>query len=501
MGAVSVPAPIGGWNARDALDKMQATDAVVISNWIPRAGYVESRAGSQEHVSGLGGTVESIMPYRGASAVKLLAAADGEIWDVSTTGAPASIKSGLTNDLWQYIHHSNVLVMTNGADTPQVYNGTTIIDIVVTGVTATTLWGCNAFKGRAFYWKQNDQSYWYAAANSYQGALTEFDLSRVAVSGGSLVQMVTWTLDSGDGVDDLAAFVFSTGEVILYQGSDPGDANDWALVGKFNIGEPISVRSHCHVGGTEIIATKDGYLDLAKSIHGGEYSEKSNYSHKIIKAAKDAATQYGGNTGWTCLLYPAGNLFIVNVPISSEESIQHVRDTTNGGWTKFTGWNARAFGVHEDKLYFGTSDGKVYLADIGINDDGTAIALQATPAFSPLVSRAMRKLITSCCVVSNYTYPNKWALDGLADFQLTTRSTVQSDTAPVSGASAWDTSDWDTTDWAMDSTSADINAQPMAWRSLRAIGYTVTCSIRLNSQAQRIVWFSTGYIFKNAGAI
>ena len=231
MGAVSVPAPIGGWNARDALDKMDATDAVVLVNWIPRAGYVESRAGTQEHVAGLGGTVESVIPYRGASAVKLLAAANNKIWDISTTGAPSSIKSGLTNDLWQYIHHSNVVVMTNGADTPQKYDGATISDVTITGVTPSTLWGCNTFKGRAFYWKENDQSFWYAAADSYQGALTEFSLSRVAISGGSLVQMVTWTLDAGDGVNDLAAFVFNTGEVIIYQGSDPGDATDWALVG------------------------------------------------------------------------------------------------------------------------------------------------------------------------------------------------------------------------------------------------------------------------------
>lgn len=501
MGAVSIPAPTGGWNARDALDKMDALDAVELVNWIPRAGYVESRGGCQEHVTGLGGTVESLIPFRGATAEELLAAANGNIWDITTTGAPSSIKSGLTNNSWQYDHHTNVVIMTNGADTPQVYNGTTIVDIVVTGVTATTLWGCSNFKGRMFYWAQNSRSFWYAAAASYQGALTEFNMSYVAGSGGSLVQALTWTLDSGDGVDDLAAFVFSTGEVLVYQGSDPGSALDWSLVGKFSIGEPISIRSHAQTGSTEIIATKDGYLDLGRAIRGARYSEESTFSDKIIRAAKDAALQYSGNTGWECILYPAGNQFIVNVPISSTQSIQHVRDTTNGGWTKFTNWNARCFAVHDDKLYFGTSDGEVFLADIGVTDDNLAVQLKAVPAFNSLGSRTTRKQLTAVSVITNYIYPNKWALDGLGDFTTTLRSTVQTDNTPSGGSSSWGTSDWDTTDWATSPTFSDITAMPRAWRNLRAIGYTLTCAIRLNTVSQRIVWFSTGYIFKNAGAI
>ena len=43
--AVSVPAPTGGWNARDSLDDMEASDAVKMVNLIPRSGWVEARNG------------------------------------------------------------------------------------------------------------------------------------------------------------------------------------------------------------------------------------------------------------------------------------------------------------------------------------------------------------------------------------------------------------------------------------------------------------------------
>jgi hypothetical protein len=497
MPAISIPAPTGGWNARDSRDDMPQTDAVKLVNWIPRAGYCETRRGTLSYATGLGGSVESLIPYRGPGTSKLLAGANGNIWNVSTAGAGVRIKSGLTSDVWVSAHHSGKVIMCNGANTPQVYDGTTITDAVITGVTASTLWGVNNFKGRLFYWAKNSQSFWYAAAGSYQGALTEFKLERIARQGGYIVQMLTWTLDAGDGVNDLAAFVMSTGEVLIYQGDDPGAATSWDLSGVFSIGEPINIRGHARVAGTEIIATKDGYLDLGKAINGGRYNEESAYSNKIIHAAKDAAIQYAANEGWACLLYPAGNMFIVNVPISTTASIQHVRDTTNGGWCQFSGWNIRSMAVYGDKLYFGDSTGVVYLADTGANDNNTAITTEAIPAFTSLGSRSAKKLVTAISVVSTYLNPKNWVLDGLADFNTATRSTLNAES--LTTQSAWDTATWDVDPWATSFT--DPVAGPRAWRNVRASGYAITCSIRLNLVSQPVVWFSTAYLFKNAGAL
>lgn len=49
MSAIAIPAPTGGWNASDALDRMPAQDAVRLVNWIPRPGYVQTRRGYQLH--------------------------------------------------------------------------------------------------------------------------------------------------------------------------------------------------------------------------------------------------------------------------------------------------------------------------------------------------------------------------------------------------------------------------------------------------------------------
>ena len=144
--------------------------------------------------------------------------------------------------------------------------------------------------------------------------------------------MLNWTNDGGDGVDDYAVFVFSTGEVLVYQGDDPGNAAAWSLIGRFQIGEPLGIRAHAKVGGPEIIGTTDGYVDLSIALRDGRYSEQSAYSSKIIRAAKDAARDYAMLWGWEMILYPAGQQFIVNVPIATDAAVQHVRETSSGGW-------------------------------------------------------------------------------------------------------------------------------------------------------------------------
>lgn len=308
--------------------------------------------------------------------------------------------------------------------------------------------------------------------------------------------MVTWTLDSGSGVDDLAVFIFSTGETLVYQGADPGDVNDWSLIGRFQIGEPLGPRAHQKVGGTEIILTRDGYIDLSVALKDGRYSEKSAYSAKIIRASKSAPAQYGDILGWEAVLYPSGQLFIVNIPTSTTSSIQHVRETSSGGWCEFSGWNARSFCVFNNRLYFGDSQGNVCIADDGVSDNGERITCWAIPAFNSLGNRAARKQMTAATVVSSFSRPLSWTYDGLADFDQTLRNTLQDDIAV--GGSLWDTSDWDTTDWDV-ATHSSEGISRTGWRNVHAIGYVVTVSIRIHQRAEIINWYSTNIQFRAAG--
>jgi hypothetical protein len=125
----SVPAPIGGWNARDSVAEMNPLDAVVLNNFYPTPSQIQLRKGYTQYATGITGQVDTLMQYSGGSTSKLFAAAGSTIYDVSTTGAATSVVTGQGNDRLQYVNAStaggNFLTAVNGTDAALIYDGTT----------------------------------------------------------------------------------------------------------------------------------------------------------------------------------------------------------------------------------------------------------------------------------------------------------------------------------------------------------------------------------------
>ena len=79
----SLPAPVGGWNARDSLANMAPTDAVQLENYFPGVSNVNLRGGYEKHATGLPDDVETLMTYSGGATDEMWAISDGEIFDVT----------------------------------------------------------------------------------------------------------------------------------------------------------------------------------------------------------------------------------------------------------------------------------------------------------------------------------------------------------------------------------------------------------------------------------
>ncbi len=137
----SVPAPIGGWNARDSLAAMQPTDAVQMVNWYPTPSDILLRRGYSQHSTGITGTVQSLMNYASPTGQKLFSVANGVIYNSTATGAATSVFTGLTNSKFQHVNIStsggSFLVACNGADPTMVYDGTRWFKIATTSTAQT----------------------------------------------------------------------------------------------------------------------------------------------------------------------------------------------------------------------------------------------------------------------------------------------------------------------------------------------------------------------------
>jgi len=493
----AVPAPTGGWNARDSLDQMPESDAILLENWIPRAGRCELRKGFSQYVSGLGNDVRTLAAYDGFGTRKFLAAANGNIWDISTS-TPSSLVSSLTNDYWQTINFDGKLGLVNGADNPKTYDGSTVSNMTVsgTGLTVTNLVNISQFKSRSYFCENSSLSFWYSAVNTLGGALTEFPLERVTERGGYLMATGTWTRDAGSGPDDVFVAVTSNGEVIVYQGSDPGTSYSWSLVGRYHTAPPLGRRCLLRVGGELIILTKDGYVPMSAVINGLRGSSKATVSDKIRGQVVEDAQNYGSNQGWEGVFYPRGGLALFNVPVAVDLTyVQHVVNTSDnpGAWCKFTNWNARCFGIYNDRLYFG-GDGTVYLADDTTrSDNGAAIAADGKQAFNYLGSRTNIKQFTGLKPImsadGNLTVSTAFAVDqgNYSDFSSTSIT--------VSSGASWDTGTWDTDDWA--GSYNPINY----WAPCNNIGYNVSGRLRVSVSGQDVRWFATNYMFNPGGLL
>ena len=138
----SLPAPVGGWNARDSLANMQPTDAVQLINFFPTPTSVSLRKGYAKASTGITGKVNSLMNYAvKTGGNKLFAAAGTSIYDASTDPATV-VYTGITVDKLQHVNTSNTagnfLVACNGTDATMVYDGTRWFSIATT-TTASTI--------------------------------------------------------------------------------------------------------------------------------------------------------------------------------------------------------------------------------------------------------------------------------------------------------------------------------------------------------------------------
>jgi hypothetical protein len=137
----SVPAPIGGWNARDSVAEMNPTDAVVLNNFYPTPSQIQLRKGYTEYATGITGQVDTLMQYSGGSSSELFAAAGSTIYDVSTAGAATSVVTGQGSDRLQYVNAStaggNFLTAVNGTDAALIYDGTTWVKYANTSTAQT----------------------------------------------------------------------------------------------------------------------------------------------------------------------------------------------------------------------------------------------------------------------------------------------------------------------------------------------------------------------------
>jgi hypothetical protein len=389
----TLPSPVGGLNARDALQDMPPSDALILDNVFPEANYCKTRKGYRSYATGCGAAVQTLFTYFAPDGEQeLFAGANGHIWDVTSLGAATSAYStSITVNKWQWVNFTNTggsyIIAVNGADTPLKYNGSAWSTTVFTGSidsagSASTLIYPFQFKERIFFCQDGTLDAWYAASEAISGTLTKFPLGGVAEFGGSLIAGASFSFDAGASVDNYCVFLTSNGEALVYMGTNPN--TDFVLHGIYQVGYPVGNRPIVKIGGDIVIITTQGAVPLSQMIvNDRSKADRVALTAKIQNSFNAAAQKYKDHFGWEAIVYPHARYVIFNVPeIEGTRQRQFVMNVISGSWCRFTNLNGNCWGLLNNDLFFGGNDGTVYQADYGQNDNGSDLLWEIKTAFT-----------------------------------------------------------------------------------------------------------------------
>lgn len=459
----TIPAPLGGLNGRDALAEMAHTDAFLLENFFPALTSLDTRGGSLDFVTGIGAPVESLEVFTGGSVSKMLGMAGGDIYDVSAAGAvgapllSARISDQTTSCMFSNSADTPFLLIYSGADAPLSYDGATLTALAITGLTGSqdTLLQGFGFKGRVFLRQIGMLGFYYLGVGAIQGAASYFDLQQQALKGGELAAICSFSQNiAGQTPADYCVFATTEGEYIMYAGTDPSNAGAWGLVGRFYGPRPIGKKCWFNFRSDVYFLTEEGIISFTEIMSNAESTSVLDYLTSKLGNSYQDLVLYEGTPGWSGIIYPKGSALIINVPLSGSVTGQYCQFVMNtnsrsNAWTKYVGWNALCWGLCNQLPYFGTSDGRVVLADTGFTDNGMQIVAQCRQAWNSFDngkgignSDKQFHFITLALQADGMPYISCALNTNFIDSAPTTGTPVSS-----SAGGEWDTATWDVDSW------------------------------------------------------
>jgi hypothetical protein len=506
----SVPAPVGGLNARDSLVAMPPTDAVVLQNWWPQPYGVAVRKGYREWATGLVTQAATIATWADTNGTqKLFAWAGTNVFDITTPGpVGAPLISGLNNPNWDTVHMVNTsgahLIALNGVDDGIIYGAGGGARIIAgDGIVANTWAGIDPKNAvgpvvhqHRLWVVQTDTTFgWFLPPDALQGTFLKYDFGPLFSKGGFLQFLATWTIDDGNGAEDHLIAVSSRGEAVVYSGTDPEDDQAWFLAGVYNIGAPVAGRrANCKAGGDQFILTQQGLVSMSATLVSTRVAEQNRKisSEKVQFLLSELTSTYGSLFGWDVKYYPKDNLLIINVPtVVVSGNIQLAANQITGAWTEFRGMDAVCWGVYGSTPMFSDSEGTVYQAWVGTTDkvklDGTGgigIITSVQQAYSYLGSPATQKQVGLYRPVFVLTAP--FSIKSTIRYDFSTEPLTVPNAAPKTFAALWGSGVWGTSIWG----GGDLVQR--VWLIAEGMGNAASLLMVGQSEGE-VLWVSTDF--------
>jgi len=258
--------------------------------------------------------------------------------------------SGVANDEWYYIDPTD---------------GTTRLAFPVDDVAFVMI-----HKQRIWVILEDDDDAYYLPVASVTGQLTKFTFGSKLPHGGDLVGLYSWTVDGGDGVDDMLVALSRGGDVIVYKGDDPeitatgSNIGPWATRGSWFIGEiPDSRRVVVDYGPDMYILSVFGITSLSQLLQGAPAFGASP-SYMINRFLRPDVERGSALPNWQLVINPSdGFLHIITPKPFSTPFVQYAQNLQTKAWGFWEGVPIISASTWSGEYYIGGEGGVVYVND------------------------------------------------------------------------------------------------------------------------------------------
>lgn len=521
----SVVAPVGGMNSFSPVSNMPREDALFMRDLFPQPYGAKLRQGYVKYATlPVSSEVRSLLGYEGRNGInKLFAVAtNGSLYDASSAGpVPAALISGLTNAEFQQVMVANAggsfLLAANGADDWIKYDGTSLTRVTNTDITVVNprvIIGLEIHQRRLWMVEKGSTNGWYLAPDAISGAATKFDFGPLFSRGGYLQQLVTWTIDNGEGSDDHLCAISSKGEVAVYAGIDPANAATWSLQGVYYVGAPVGRRCAKKLDSDVGIITQFGFVVLSELVVSTKLNAQSEGpAYKIQNLVSDMVTRYAPEYGWEMFMDPTNNMLVINIPLANGSSgsvyatslgqasfaTQFVMNTITKSWCTFSNIPALCWKQWANGGYFGAA-GYVGKFNVGYTDaadylgnNGSAVIGKAIQAYTYFGKPGLTKNLG----LFRPVFVGQGEISFLAQSRINFDTTIPPDPVLTSGqaiVSTWDVSLFDYAYW-----SGSLSTY-QRWATAEGEGFAVSIAISLTSNSD-VYWTSTDWAYEVGGIL
>ncbi len=490
----TLPAPVDGIDARQAVGDMSPNNCIYTFNLMPAEYGMLLRPGFREWVVGLTGSsgLRTIMAFEGISEIanddRLFGVTNDGIFDITNFDQPPVLVQAFASTAGDaghgvYAHYidqagevfllyadavNGLFEYQESLDAWQQAQG--IIGPVTENISFVVV-----HKQRLWLIEESSSSAWYLPIASKSGQATEFFFGGKFPHGGELRGLFNWTVATGGGIDDYLVAVSSAGDVIPYQGSDPSDAATWNVAGTYFIGDvPRGRRFAAEYAGNLYFVSVYGIIAMSDLLRGVDTSQVSadSLAFKVARPLRVEVAKTLNEFLWEPKFMPAQGILVVVQPHEEggQRQIQYTLNLATEGWGIWRDVPMHCLEEWNGKIYFGTHDNQIMVMDVSRDnvllipppdeENGVPITFSLLTSYqdggTPGLFKQIQMIRPDFLSVKKPSFEVKM----LYDYSLSEIIVQTTPLAPV--GDLWDIGEWDVAVWE--------GGNPVGFSELRGVG-------------------------------